>query len=403
MYSDGAIKRMEDGSIGELRTRELLIDRYWLLERYIDFEGADTLIQRKLSYFGSISPTRLGIAQSKFRIDITQEIKINELFVLDEDESIRDEFFLFVHTGFEEKKRTFFLTANQIVEDFNLKEGFFHVVVTDEYEVFRSDIKKTLDEIEQKLESVDFLRNRSFVTDYFTGINKVEDILEDYTLHLTEKDQDILEFNRTIKSYASDCLNEIYMQVSEINEIMHENDPMILYKKAESFLKHDIQDSHFFNMDEVTKEFVSNVNSLLYDQSYKQQIESDIKEYEDLSLVLKSNEKFFIRYVQNEIYKEISSFKRKRAGKVHSTIRIPFRTHEKLLATRNSIFDKKEVLVVNATPEYVFVHFSWDYDPELDSYEIIQKAYFLNIHPITNEIIQLINKKIIKIKICECN
>ncbi|GLV67286.1 hypothetical protein Bmyc01_59550 [Bacillus mycoides] len=149
MYSNSAIKRMENGSIGELRTRELLIDRYWLLERYIDFEGADTLIQRKLSYFGSISPTRLGIAQSKFRMDITAAIKINKLFVIDEDESIRDEFFLFVHTGFEEKKRTFFLTAEQIVDDFELKEGFFHVVVMDEHELFRDDVKTTLDKIEK--------------------------------------------------------------------------------------------------------------------------------------------------------------------------------------------------------------------------------------------------------------
>lgn len=403
MYSDGAIKRMEDGSIGELRTRELLIDRYWLLERYVDFEGADTLIQRKLSYFGSISPIRLGIAQSKFRIDITKKIKINELFVLDEDESIREEFFLFVHTGFEEKKRTFFLTADQIVGNFERKEGFFQVVVTDEYELFRGDIKKTLDKIEQNLESVDLLRNRSFVTNYFTGINKVEDILEDYTLHLTEKDQEILDFNRTIKTYASDCLNNIYRQVSEINEIMHENDPMILYKKAESFLKHDIQDSHFFNLDEVTKEFISNVNSLLNDQGYKQQIKSDIKEYEELSLVLKDNEKFFIRYVQNEIYKEISSFERKGAGKVHTAIRIPYRTHEKLLATRTSVFHEEEVFAINSSSQYVFVHFSWDYEPELDSYAMIEKAYFSIIGPITHKIVQLINKNIIKIKISECN
>ncbi|GLV67285.1 hypothetical protein Bmyc01_59540 [Bacillus mycoides] len=208
-----------------------------------------------------------------------------------------------------------------------------------------------------------------------------------------------MKFNRTIKSYASECLNDIYKQVTAINEIIHENDPMRLYKKAESFLKHDIQDSHFFNMDEVTKEFVSNVNNFLNENV----IESDIKEYEELSSALEDNEKFFIRYLQDQIFEEISSFERKNKGTVYTSIKIPYSTHEKLLTTRNSIFGKKDTPAINSTHEHVFVHFSWDYDPELNSYEMIRNAYFSNVYPITNGIVQLINKKLIKIKIYESN
>ena len=42
------LKRMENGTIGETRTKAFLLDRFWVLERSVDIEGADFLIQRKI-------------------------------------------------------------------------------------------------------------------------------------------------------------------------------------------------------------------------------------------------------------------------------------------------------------------------------------------------------------------
>jgi hypothetical protein len=35
----------ENGVVGEARTRAFLVDRFWVLERSVDIEGADFLIQ----------------------------------------------------------------------------------------------------------------------------------------------------------------------------------------------------------------------------------------------------------------------------------------------------------------------------------------------------------------------
>ncbi len=63
-------KRVDNRAIGEARTKELIIDRFWVLKRSIDRERDDFLIQRKLTSVSSIEPPRFGIIQSKFRENI---------------------------------------------------------------------------------------------------------------------------------------------------------------------------------------------------------------------------------------------------------------------------------------------------------------------------------------------
>lgn len=43
------LKRMENGSVAEARTRAFLMDRFWILERSVDVQGADFIIQRRLT------------------------------------------------------------------------------------------------------------------------------------------------------------------------------------------------------------------------------------------------------------------------------------------------------------------------------------------------------------------
>jgi hypothetical protein len=39
------LKVMEHGAAGEARTKAFLLDRFWVLERSVDIDGADFLIQ----------------------------------------------------------------------------------------------------------------------------------------------------------------------------------------------------------------------------------------------------------------------------------------------------------------------------------------------------------------------
>lgn len=59
---------MENGSVGEARTRSFLIDRFWVLKRSVDTDGADFLIQRRTTTqrFTDKVPPRVGVVQAKF-------------------------------------------------------------------------------------------------------------------------------------------------------------------------------------------------------------------------------------------------------------------------------------------------------------------------------------------------
>ena len=43
------LRSMENGAIAEARTRAILLDRFWVLERSVDIDGADFIIQRRLT------------------------------------------------------------------------------------------------------------------------------------------------------------------------------------------------------------------------------------------------------------------------------------------------------------------------------------------------------------------
>ncbi len=62
------MKNVDNGTIGEIRTKAFLIDRFWILERSIDIHGADYIIQRKLSEKNLLDriPPRFGVVQVKF-------------------------------------------------------------------------------------------------------------------------------------------------------------------------------------------------------------------------------------------------------------------------------------------------------------------------------------------------
>src|SRR5690554_6568317 len=92
------IKRSENGAIGEARARAFLLERFWLLERSIDKDGADYLIQRRLTEdnFLSRDPPRLGVVQVKFVQDEKTAIYIKKDYVLGPDGRPYGEFYLLV-------------------------------------------------------------------------------------------------------------------------------------------------------------------------------------------------------------------------------------------------------------------------------------------------------------------
>jgi hypothetical protein len=91
----------ENGTIAEARTRAFLVDRFWVLERSADVEGADFIIQRRITQTSLLdkTPPRLGFIQVKFFASEATTQYVHREYVVDADGEPRSEFFVMSQTG----------------------------------------------------------------------------------------------------------------------------------------------------------------------------------------------------------------------------------------------------------------------------------------------------------------
>jgi hypothetical protein len=116
---------MENGSIGEARTKSFLIDRFWVLERSVDVDGADFLIELRGTgrrHTDGVQP-RLGVVQAKFYKDERTTHHVPQEYVLDEQGQPINGFFALLHVGVEDAATMFLLSAKEIVDTLELGTG----------------------------------------------------------------------------------------------------------------------------------------------------------------------------------------------------------------------------------------------------------------------------------------
>jgi len=112
---------MEHGSLGEARTKAFLLDRFWVLERSVDIDGADFLIQKRAlgARFTDLTPPKLGVVQAKFFQDRATTRQIPSRYVLDDDSAPLSGFFCVLHIGKEEASEMYLLSASEIARELN--------------------------------------------------------------------------------------------------------------------------------------------------------------------------------------------------------------------------------------------------------------------------------------------
>jgi hypothetical protein len=164
---------MQNGSIGEARTRAFLIDRFWILERSVDVDGADFIIQKQVTSRNLLdrSPPRFGVVQVKFFQNENTTQYVHAEYVLDQHGNPRGEFFVLCHTGAENDPRKYLIPADEVARTFKrMEEGHTHAgkfclpgkeVLIPKYEV--TIPSRALDRIEHALDMADFRSNREFL------------------------------------------------------------------------------------------------------------------------------------------------------------------------------------------------------------------------------------------------
>ena len=239
--------RQENGALAEARTRALLMDRFWVLERSADIEGADLIIQRRLTDRSLLdrTPPRLGFIQTKFYSDVSTVQYVHREYVIDNQGLPRAEFFVLCHAGTEDRIRAFLLSAEEISDRFKLtpadhsKPNRFVLpgkdVLVQRFEI--ADRRSALDRIERALRDADFDKNRAFAAWAVPGVAESPPILPMYEEGIDNLWGDIPAGFQRIRDRAKKGSWELEEALEKLHEIQESRDPARVLAIAEEIEK----------------------------------------------------------------------------------------------------------------------------------------------------------------------
>ena len=230
------LKAMQNGAIGEARAKAFLLDRFWVLERSVDVDGADFIIQRRLTQRNLLDrePPRFGVVQVKFYGAPETTQYVHKEYIVADDGELRDEFFLLCHTGDEMQPRSYLLSASDIDSDFEVscsKGGekyripYAKLLGAARYEI--TNKKRALDRIERQLQLADFTKNRRFLSwNLPAAAADLNAILPLYFEPIDNWWGNIPESFREMKEAARKAMLDVEMVHDLLQKITAETDPL---------------------------------------------------------------------------------------------------------------------------------------------------------------------------------
>ncbi|MES2802596.1 MAG: hypothetical protein V4654_08910 [Bdellovibrionota bacterium] len=234
------LKSMQNGSIGEARTRAFLIDKFWILERSVDIEGADFLIQQKVSLdvLMKREPLRFGIVQSKFFENENTVIKIKEDYLIDSKGKTADQFFLVCHSGTSDSQKIYILTSDQIRTTFQKTDKVYHLRASKlENSQFEVTVKSiTLNRMDSILSHSQFLDNARYVSLFFGYIKPDRNFIKpEFVEPIPNVSTDIKDAFFELKERAKKIIFSMEDVAEELQTIIKSDDPENAISLAEDF------------------------------------------------------------------------------------------------------------------------------------------------------------------------
>lgn len=230
------LKAMQNGTIAEARSKAFLLDRFWVLERSVDIDGADFIIQRRITNKNILDreAPRLGVVQVKFFGTINTTHYVHKQYVVDDKNELRSEFFLICQTGDEENAQCFLLTSQDINDHFvatgepgaeKYRMPYDKVVTVGQFKI--TNKKRALDRIEHQLELADFVKNRRFLSWALPSASiNLDAILPIYREPLDNWWGDIPESFKELKETARSAMITVEEVYELLRKITEETDPM---------------------------------------------------------------------------------------------------------------------------------------------------------------------------------
>lgn len=228
------LKVMENGTVGEARTRSFLIDRFWVLERNVDTDGADFLIQRRTTTqrFTDKVPPRVGVIQAKYLQDRRTTHHIPKSYVVDANGAPLEGFFVLLHVGKEDDGQMYLLSARQIVDTLSISSSHSpesYVVGTAALqEGYRVKSRKlALDQIEHSLKSQTYYQSAAFLDQLNIPYRRFseDDIDFSWTLPLPNPVGEIPKMFVEQKEELRKVVFDIEEVLAAIDAVLVEKDP----------------------------------------------------------------------------------------------------------------------------------------------------------------------------------
>lgn len=237
------LKSRINGTIGESRAKAFLIERFYILERSVDINGADFLIQERLSAHNLYNEKyTIGRVQVKFFESKKTSQYIPKNYVSNNENQPYNGFSLLCHTGKDDEAKTYFLDDKTITKDFKTNKDDKYVlrgsqILQDKYLVKSS--KLILDSIAKELKLLSFNANRDYLYNYY-DIDEYP-IDTDYTYPIPNNFGDIQKEFGIIKQKTNEIFWEISNDVDILSEMLKETDGLkfynLYYKLSNELLK----------------------------------------------------------------------------------------------------------------------------------------------------------------------
>lgn len=242
------LRAMENGSLGEARTRAFLVERFWVLERSVDMDGADFLIQRRAAAqrFTDRSPPRVGVVQAKFCQDRGTTHRIPRSYVTDADGAPLEGFFVLLHLGHEDEGTMHLLSAADIVGAMPLgsRRGTESYLLGAEAlsgsYLVRSQ-RLALDRIEHSLKSRTYTQSAAFLDRLHIPFRRFgeDDIDFAWTLPLPNDTGDVRQMFFELKEKLRRLVFDMDEVLTIIDSVLVEKDPRRAVELAAD-LKHHV-------------------------------------------------------------------------------------------------------------------------------------------------------------------
>ena len=284
------LKSIDHGKIGEARTKSLLIEYFWILERSVDIEGADFIIQRKLLGRNILDkkPPAFGYVQSKYFENTDTYINIKKEYIQGKNNDIYNEYFLIIHTGDCDHSEIYFLQSKDIIESFTEKEKIFRIRASKLMQIKKYKIqskKYLLNTIDNKLIQADFDKNRKYFQSMYIFNTDIPPIDHDYTLPIKNRygnhNEGIHKIKKDVLSLISDLKYDIkkleesiditdlikFLQVFEFNDFEFLNN---FFENNGDYFDEDLMSSLLVHQRRI--EILKNDNSLNFFNEFKKNI-----------------------------------------------------------------------------------------------------------------------------------